>query len=132
MKARIKSCRQIDSGYGEKKMKRKRSARQRVSSQSFGSRQIFSELRKHQHILKQLSVRKIGVFGSYAAGRETSKSDIDFVVEFDQPSFDRFMALIDFLEKLFGKKVDVLTREGVETIRARNVAEDIQRTTVYV
>jgi predicted nucleotidyltransferase len=89
-------------------------------------------LHKHQKVLRQLGVRKIGVFGSYAKSRETKKSDIDFLVEFDEPSFDRFMALIEFLEKLFGKKVDVLTREGVETIRARNVAEDIQRNTVYV
>ena len=72
------------------------------------------------------------MFGSYAKGSETKKSDIDFVVEFEEPSFDRFMALIEFLEKLFGKRVDVLTREGVNTIRAKNIAEDIRRNTVYV
>ncbi len=41
------------------------------------------------------------------------------------------MALIDFLEKLFGKKVDVLTPEGVESIRIKSVADDIRRNTVY-
>ena len=42
------------------------------------------------------------------------------------------MALVAFLEKLFRKKVDVLTPEGVESIRIKSVAEDIQRNTVYV
>jgi predicted nucleotidyltransferase len=81
--------------------------------------------------LKQFSVRKIGAFGSFARDRQTPKSDIDFVVEFEQPTFDNYIALIKFLEKLFGKKVDVLTPEGVESIRIKSVADNIRKNTVY-
>ena len=45
----------------------------------------------------------------------------------DEPTFDNYMALIDFLEKLFGRKVDVLTPEGVESIRIKSVVQDIQK-----
>ena len=89
-------------------------------------------LRKQREALKQLGVKKIGLFGSYAKGSETKRSDIDFVVEFDAPSFDGFVALVEFLEGLFGRKVDVPTRAGVDSIRARKVAADIRRSTVYV
>jgi predicted nucleotidyltransferase len=114
-------------------MKAKRAARRKSSSNSLTSRQIIAQLQKHHDVLqKQFAVKKIGLFGSYAAGRQTKKSDVDFVVEFEEPTFDNFMGLIAFLEKLFGKKVDVLTPEGVESIRVRSVAEEIQRKTVYV
>ena len=114
-------------------MKTKRTARRKSSPNSLTSRQIITQLQKHRDVLqKEFAVKKIGLFGSYAAGRQTKKSDVDFVVEFVEPTFDNFMGLIAFLEKLFGKKVDVLTPEGVESIRVKNVAEEIQRKTVYV
>ena len=112
-------------------MKGKKPARKKASPKPGTSQEIIAKLKEHHDALKQFSVRRIGLFGSYAAGRQTPKSDIDFVVEFGEPTFDNYMALIDFLEKLFGKKVDVLTPEGVESIRIKSVADDIRRNTVY-
>ncbi len=112
-------------------MKGKKPARKKASPKPGTSQEIIAKLKEHHDALKQFSVLRIGLFGSYAAGRQTLKSDIDFVVEFGEPTFDNYMALIDFLEKLFGKKVDVLTPEGVESIRIKSVADDIRRNTVY-
>ena len=112
-------------------MKAKSSVRKKALQTSLTSRGIIAKLKKQNGALKQFSVRRIGLFGSYAAGRQTRKSDIDFVVDFAEPTFDNYMALIDFLEKLFGRKVDVLTPEGVESIRIKSVADDIRRNTVY-
>ncbi len=94
-------------------------------------REILNRLRKNQEILSRYQVRKIGIFGSYATGRPGKKSDIDFVVEFEQPTFDNFMAVYDFLEELFGKKIDLLTPDAIESIRIPSVAENIKKSVVY-
>ena len=113
-------------------MKSRNPIRRKSAPNSLTSRGIISQLKEHHDALKQLTVKRIGLFGSYATGRQTQKSDIDFIVEFDEPTFDNYMALIAFLEKLFRRKVDVLTPEGVDSIRIKSVAQDIQRNTVYV
>ena len=113
-------------------MKSKNPTRRKSPPKSLTLRGIISQLKVNHGALKQFKVRRIGLFGSYAAGRQTQKSDIDFIVEFDEPTFDNYMGLIAFLEKLFRKKVDVLTPEGVESIRVKSVAQNIQRNTVYV
>jgi len=59
-------------------------------------------------------VEKAWVFGSYARGEETRKSDIDIMVRFNKNArislFDYAGIMID-LEKLLRKKVD-LVEEG--------------------
>ena len=76
-------------------------------------------------------VKRIGLFGSFAAGKQRKRSDIDFVVEFAEPTFDNFMALHDYLAKLFRRKIDLLTPAGVESIRIKSVAESIKKNIVY-
>jgi uncharacterized protein len=71
---------------------------------------IFSILQKHTYVLKKLSVRKIGLFGSFVRGKQKRRSDIDFLVEFEEPTFDNFMDLVFSLEKHLGKKVDLVTK----------------------
>ena len=113
-------------------MKARKPVHRKAQQKSLTSRGIIRKLQEQNDALKRFSVRRIGLFGSYVAGTQTPKSDIDFLVEFDEPTFDNFMGLVSFLEKIFKRKVDVLTPEGVESIRIKSVAENIQRNTVYV
>jgi len=39
--------------------------------------------------------------------------------------------LVGFLEKLFGRKVDILTPDGIESIRIKHVKEEIKREIKY-
>lgn len=94
-------------------------------------KKILSMLQEHRDILDKNRVKRIGIFGSYAKGRQHKKSDIDFVVDFEEPTFDNFMNLYYDLKKLFGRKVEVLTIAGVESIRIKEVKEDIKRTLIY-
>lgn len=80
----------------------------------------------------QYHVGKIALFGSFANGTATEFSDVDLVVEFEQPVGWRFMELCDFLELCLGRKVDVLTVAGVANIRNRSVAESIVESLIYV
>ena len=71
-------------------------------------------LRDHeQEIKKRFAVRRIGLFGSFVRGEETKESDIDILVEFEDPTFRNFMNLAFYLEDIFSRRVDLLTPEGI-------------------
>jgi len=64
--------------------------------------------------LKEKGAKKIEIFGSYVRGE--SYNDIDVIVEFDK---SKKVSLLDFvgyqldLEKITGKKIDLLTSESI-------------------
>lgn len=95
-------------------------------------RDIVSVLRSEKETLHGFGVRRIGLFGSHAWGESTERSDVDLLVEFEKPSFDNFMKLTSHLERLLGRRVDVLTPDGLAGIRVKEVAESIKRSVVYV
>ena len=93
--------------------------------------EILDALRKHRDILLKYKVREIGLFGSFARGEQVDRSDIDLIVDFEEPSIENFMGLSSFLEELFKKKVEILTPVGVDSIRINHVKEEIKRSIVY-
>lgn len=94
---------------------------------------IVDVLRREIPYLKEnYGVKKIALFGSVVSGKYTKHSDVDMVIEFDNPSFDKFMDLASYLENMFKRKVDILTPDGVKSIRVKTVAENIKRSLVYV
>lgn len=103
-----------------------------MQNTSLTKTRILNTLKREQRVLKRYRVKRLGLFGSYVKGNPGRRSDLDFVVEFEQPSFDNFMNLHAHLEQLFGRKVDLLTPEGVKSIRVKSIAQDIQRSMVYV
>ena len=95
---------------------------------------IVAILRLHGRTLRRdFAVRRIGVFGSFAKGTESEKSDIDFYVEFElsELDLDKYLRLIEYLEKLFNKKIDLVTKDGVESIRIPHIREEIKKEIVY-
>lgn len=86
----------------------------------------------YPYLSREYGVTRIGVFGSVAKKVEGKDSDVDLVVEFAKPIGLKFIELTDYLEAVLGRKVDVLTREGIENIRIKKVADDIKRTIIYV
>ena len=59
-------------------------------------------------------VREISLFGSVVHEEETSSSDIDLLVDFDeQASLFDLVGLGIYLEETFGRKVDVVPRESL-------------------
>ena len=95
---------------------------------------IIRILKDHKEELRRsFSLKKIGVFGSYTRGEQTPESDIDIYVEFDikNLTFDKYLELIDYLEKLLGRKIDPITKYGVETIRIPYIKEEIKRSLIY-
>ncbi len=72
-------------------------------------KEIFKLLEYNVDLLEKFKVRRIGLFGSFARGEQKKNSDIDFLVEFYEPTFDNFIDLLFSLEDLFGRKVELIT-----------------------
>ena len=87
---------------------------------------------QYPFLSKQYGVRRIGIFGSVALDSAGPDSDVDIVVEFERPIGLKFMEFIEYMESLFGKKVDVLTKEGIKNIGVKNVSAEIERNIIYV
>ncbi|MDW7999122.1 MAG: nucleotidyltransferase domain-containing protein, partial [Thermodesulfovibrio sp.] len=101
-------------------------------SLELNSDEILKTLDRNYEKLSSFKVKKIGLFGSFAMGTQNRKSDIDLFVEFEEPSFDNFMGLVKFLEKLFKRKVEIITPAGLESIRIKEIKENIKRSIIYV
>ena len=73
-------------------------------------REIIRELEKNRIKLKEMGVVSIELFGSYAKGTHTTKSDIDFLVEFGKGkgTFRNHVELLNFLKKIFKKEIDII------------------------
>jgi predicted nucleotidyltransferase len=69
----------------------------------------------HSRELRQRGVGALAVFGSFARSEQRSDSDIDLLVDFapGMKSFERFIDLAFYLEELLGRRVDLVTREGL-------------------
>ena len=90
-------------------------------------------LRKEYVNLKNnFGVKRIGIFGSFAKGKQSSDSDIDILVDFEKPMGLEFMDFVEYLEKILGRKIDILTSEGVNSIRVKKIVKDIEGGVVYV
>jgi predicted nucleotidyltransferase len=95
--------------------------------------QVLQLLKEQQpYLAAEFGVSKIGLFGSFARGQSDETSDVDLVVEFERPIGFRFVDLVECLEHLLGRPVDVLTPAGIRSIRNRNVARRITQSIEYV
>lgn len=88
------------------------------------------KLRRQEDIIKQkYHVKKIGVFGSFVKGEETEKSDIDILVEFEEPvDIFEFIDLKDFLKTLLGKEVDLVSVKALKPFLKDRILKEV----VYV
>ena len=95
--------------------------------------EVIRLIKEHYNVLlTEYGVYRIGIFGSVVKGTVTEDSDLDIVVEFKRPIGFKFIRLVEYLENLFGRKVDVVTKDGIKNIRVKEVAQNIERNLVYV
>jgi len=95
--------------------------------------EVIRRLRVHQpYMSSNYGLKSIGLFGSYATGTPTEESDIDLIVEFDQPIGLKFIEFTEYLENLLEKRLDILTPVGLKSIRNPKIAQTIRENVVYV
>lgn len=79
-------------------------------------------------LAEKFHVIRIGYFGSYVHGQQTSESDLDLLVEFSEPVGWAFFTLEKFLEQSFGLPVDLVTTDALK----ERIKDPILNQVIYV
>jgi len=92
--------------------------------------EIKETLKKHKGELRErFRVKEIGVFGSYVKGEQKKVSDIDILVEFEEPiGLFEFMDLEENLSTLLGTKVDLVSKKALKP----RIGEYILKEVIYI
>lgn len=78
-------------------------------------------------IFEQYGITYAALFGSYARGQNTNKSDVDLLIRLGQPmGMFTYMRFINGLEKSLGKKVDVVTDKSLNKFVKPYITTDIK------
>ena len=92
--------------------------------------EVIARLQAQGAQLRALGVAQLGLFGSFVRDEAGPESDVDLLVDFQEgrKTFEGFFAVIDFLEELLGREVELLTRPGL----SKYIGPHILKTTEYV
>lgn len=90
-------------------------------------RKIENILRKHkQELKKRFKLKEIGIFGSFVRDEQKKKSDIDILVEFKEPiGLFEFMDLEEYLMKILGAKVDLVSKKALKPRIGRHILQEV-------
>lgn len=79
------------------------------------------------NVFKPFNPNKIGVFGSYARGENTKKSDIDILYSFQNGiGIFQLVKIKDTLEKILNKKIDLVSENYVNEKIKPLIIKDLQ------
>ena len=101
-----------------------------VKMKQFSNLKDVKSIIKHhrQELERKFKVKELGIFGSYVRGEQKRKSDIDILVEFNEPiGLFEFIDLEEYLEKLLGVKVDLVSKKALKP----RIGEHIMKEVVY-
>lgn len=88
---------------------------------------ILNKLSELKPILaKDYSVKEIGIFGSFSDDSFTDDSDIDLLVEFEKPVGWKFFSLEIYLENIFGRKIDLVTKNALKEQIKDNILNQVK------
>jgi len=77
------------------------------------SKEIIKKIESNKKEMRKKGVKKIGLFGSFAKGKQRRRSDVDIFIEFSKPTFDNYAEVLEFLEKMFKRKIDLITKSSL-------------------
>ncbi len=88
---------------------------------------ISRTLFQHKTELKdKFKVKTIGVFGSYVRGEQKCNSDVDVLVEFEEPvGLFEFMKLENHLSDLLGLKVDLVSKKALKPYIGEHIMQEV-------
>lgn len=85
-------------------------------------------IQQHQTSIKNLGVRRLGLFGSFVREQQMGDSDVDILVEFERgyKTFDNFMQVAFLLEELFGRRVELITPEALSPYIGPHIIREVE------
>jgi hypothetical protein len=87
---------------------------------------ILTKLKELKPILyRNYSVKEIGLFGSFSEGDFSEESDIDILVELEKPIGWKFFSLELYLEQIFKRKIDLVTKNALKDQIKDNILNQV-------
>jgi hypothetical protein len=83
---------------------------------------------KLPELRQRYGIKSLGIFGSHVHGRQTKRSDIDLLVEFDNQmpvTLIGFVALERELGSVLGRRVDLVERETLKPAIGRRILSEV-------
>lgn len=75
---------------------------------------------------EKFKVKEIGIFGSYVRGEQAEKSDVDVLVEFEEPiGFFVFLDLEEYLSELLQTKVDLVSKKALKPRIGKRILREV-------
>jgi predicted nucleotidyltransferase len=66
----------------------------------------------HRAQIEERGVKRLALLGAIARGKTAKRGPVEFLVEYDSvPTLHQFMAIVDYLQDLLGRKVVLATRK---------------------
>lgn len=89
---------------------------------------IVETLKKEAKILADFGVIEIGIFGSFIRNEQTINSDIDILIDIkkEKKTFKNFMSLNYFLEELFKRKVELVTKQSLSAFIGPHILKSVE------
>lgn len=77
---------------------------------------------------RRYKVMELGIFGSYAKGKQKRSSDVDILVKFNpNASLFDFVGLGNYLEEKLKIKVDVVSEGGIRPELKNDIIKEVVR-----
>lgn len=86
---------------------------------------ILQILEEHRESIKKFGVCRLGIFGSAACNELSDTSDMDVLVEFEKTTFRSYMDLLDYLEGIFRRPVDLVTDAAVKPRMRASIMNEV-------
>ena len=77
-------------------------------------------------LYRDYSVKEIGLFGSFSDDSFNEESDIDILVELKKPIGWKFFSLEIYLEKIFNRKIDLVTKNALKDQIKENILRKLK------
>ncbi len=88
---------------------------------------IIEQLKKIKPILSEkYGITELALFGSYSRNEENEKSDIDIMVDYQNPMGLKYFDIVYELENIFKeKKIQVISKAGIKPRYFDRIKQDL-------
>lgn len=90
---------------------------------------LLTLLSQHGNSIKSFGVKSVGLFGSFAKNTSIhNESDVDLLIDFEngQKTYDNFIELSFYLEKILNRKVELLTRQSLSKYSGYRILNEVE------
>ncbi|MGC8815255.1 MAG: nucleotidyltransferase family protein [bacterium] len=95
-------------------------------------KEVKEKLKELKPLLKEkYKIKEIGIFGSYLKSKQTKRSDLDILIEFDEGTeigLLEFIHLENFLSDMIGVKVNLVIKNSLKP----HIGKHILREVIYL